>query len=219
MAVSLFKIIMQRYNIFNKYNRVSLIKGALENCTPQNERVIECDKNTISRIDFPTFLDEDCRENITIIVKNLPIEEVFQRLTKDLIFVQAAGGLVRNERDEFLFIYRVGHWDLPKGHRETGEALDFTARREVEEETGLENIRMGEKLGETYHVYTMNGRREIKQTHWYAMSASSSEQLKPQKEEGITRVSWLSKQQVEASAGRIYPSLLDFLSKRGFSFK
>lgn len=185
----------------------------------QNERVIECNQDTVSQIDFPKFLHEDCRENITIIVKSLPVEEVFHRLTKDLVFVQAAGGLVRNERDEYLFIYRVGHWDLPKGHREAGEDLDFTAKREVGEETGLEHIEMGEKLGETYHVYSMNGRREIKQTHWYAMGASSAERLRPQREEGITRVCWLSKQQVEASAGRIYPSLLDFLSKRGFSFK
>ncbi len=33
--------------------------------------------------------------------------------------------------------YGEGHWDLPKGHVETGEGEEETARREIFEETGI----------------------------------------------------------------------------------
>ena len=41
--------------------------------------------------------------------------------------VNAAGGLVTNEKGEFLLIRRSGLWDLPKGHQEAGEVLEDTA--------------------------------------------------------------------------------------------
>ncbi|MBO5844060.1 MAG: NUDIX domain-containing protein, partial [Bacteroidales bacterium] len=52
-----------------------------------------------------------------------------------MIHVPAAGGLVQNEKGEYLFIFRNNHLDLPKGHKEEGENLEVTAVREVEEET------------------------------------------------------------------------------------
>jgi 8-oxo-dGTP pyrophosphatase MutT (NUDIX family) len=57
--------------------------------------------------------------------------------------------------------YGEGHWDLPKGHVETGEQEEETARREIFEETGISEleflqgfrhtisysfVRMGEKI-------------------------------------------------------------------------
>ena len=58
--------------------------------------------------------------------------------------VNAAGGLVTNSRGEFLLIRRSGLWDLPKGHQEPGEDLEKTALREVEEETGLKGLKLGQ---------------------------------------------------------------------------
>ncbi|MBO5839534.1 MAG: NUDIX domain-containing protein [Bacteroidales bacterium] len=145
-------------------------------------------------------------------------EEVFSKAIKKLKFVQAAGGLVQNEENEFLFIYRAKHWDLPKGHRETGEDLDFTAVREVEEETGIENIDLKEYIGTTYHTYILNGKREIKETHWYSMSAKKTEKLVPQKEEGIQKAEWLTKEKIESQAKKIYPSIQDLLIRIGFCF-
>ena len=37
--------------------------------------------------------------------------------------IKAAGGLVLNERDEVLLIYRRNKWDLPKGKVDEGEKL------------------------------------------------------------------------------------------------
>jgi len=44
-------------------------------------------------------------------------------------------------REYLLLKYQAGHWDFPKGHIEEGENDQQTVRREVEEETGLTNIR------------------------------------------------------------------------------
>jgi 8-oxo-dGTP pyrophosphatase MutT (NUDIX family) len=42
---------------------------------------------------------------------------------------------------EFLLLsYPAGHWDFPKGHAEKGENDEETLRREVKEETGVENL-------------------------------------------------------------------------------
>src|SRR5690606_38316271 len=61
----------------------------------------------------------------------------FKELIKQVKFVKAAGGLVDNELNEFLFIKRLGKWDLPKGKLEEGEKMKETALREVEEECGI----------------------------------------------------------------------------------
>jgi len=49
--------------------------------------------------------------------------------------INAGGGVVLNEKGEFLVIQRNGVWDLPKGKMEKGEDFETTALREVEEET------------------------------------------------------------------------------------
>ncbi|MFA5135661.1 MAG: NUDIX domain-containing protein [Patescibacteria group bacterium] len=40
-----------------------------------------------------------------------------------------------------LLQYRQGHWDFPRGHIERGESPQETARREIEEETGISDLR------------------------------------------------------------------------------
>lgn len=41
-----------------------------------------------------------------------------------------------------LLHYRHGHWDFPKGHMEKGETEEETMRRELEEETGISDIKI-----------------------------------------------------------------------------
>ena len=209
---------MQRYNIFNKYNKICILNDESFESSNETCGVIKCTPESVNSIDFSAFFDDNSRQDIIIIVKNITTEEVFSKAIKKLKFVQAAGGLVKNEEDEFLFIYRAKHWDLPKGHRETGENLDFTALREVEEETGIENIELKDYLGTTYHTYILNGKREIKETHWYSMSAKKTSKLVPQKEEGIQKAEWLTKEKIESQAKKIYPSIQDLLIRIGFCF-
>lgn len=98
----------------------------------------------------------------------------------------AAGGLVINQKKEFLFIYRGNKWDLPKGRIEKGEALDETALREVKEECGISQLRLKKFLIKTYHIFFKKNQQRLKETHWFLMDSTSQENPSPQLEEGIT---------------------------------
>lgn len=205
---------MQRYDIFNKHNNICITNDCSEKEKNTQKEVVECDNESINSINFTPFFSEGYRKNILIIVKNdMDLEYAFKKITEKLIFVPAAGGLVENEKGEYLFIFRNKHLDLAKGHQEEGEDLGITAVREVEEETGLKNIILHEKLGITYHTYLREGKRELKATHWYKMTANSNEILTPQKEEGIEKVEWLSEDVIAKNKNKIYASIYHFLKQ------
>lgn len=103
--------------------------------------------------------------------------------------VLAAGGLVRSPEGKTLVIHRLGRWDLPKGKVEPHESMEAAALREVEEETGLQNIELGPLLIKTYHTYPYKGHQVIKETHWYAMAAPE-QRLVPQQDEDIHQAIW-----------------------------
>src|SRR5688572_25121610 len=57
--------------------------------------------------------DSSDAEGLIYVHKNP--DEVIEELKKDLKLIQAAGGLVWNDMEELLMIFRRGKWDLPKG--------------------------------------------------------------------------------------------------------
>src|SRR5699024_8228335 len=99
-------------------------------------------------------------------------EKLFKHLTKQLKPIVAGGGLVFNDKEEILFIFRKGKWDLPKGGTEKNENIQETAKREVEEETGVNNLKITETLPVTYHVMKRKGKYRLKITHWFEMKTS-----------------------------------------------
>lgn len=111
--------------------------------------------------------------------------------------ITAAGGIVENEERKILFQFRRGKWDLPKGKLDEGETLEECAIREVEEETGLKNIELGELIDVTLHYYTENGKPIEKETHWFAMKVSGEQELTPQVEEDITELRWVAENELE----------------------
>lgn len=106
-------------------------------------------------------------------------------------FRKAGGGIVFNEMGELLVIFRKGLWDLPKGHTKTGEKMKETALREVEEECGTSNLSIKRKVGQTYHVYRIKGRKVMKKSVWYHMT-SPKQALIPQTKEHIEQAIWVN---------------------------
>ena len=107
--------------------------------------------------------------------------------------IETAGGLVKNSNNEYLFIKRLGKWDLPKGKIEKNEAIETAAVREVSEECGINNLEIIKPLESTYHVYYHNSQYYLKSTYWFLMNYKGSETLIPQQSEGITEVKWVNK--------------------------
>lgn len=134
---------------------------------------------------------------------------------KNFVIMKAAGGLVKNTRDEVLMIFRRGKWDLPKGKLEEGETIEECAVREVQEETGLQHIKLDKPIEITYHTYTQFGKHILKESHWYSMNATGDEKLVPQTEEEITDIRWANKEAVEKYILNSFPSIVSVL-KKGF---
>jgi len=125
------------------------------------------------------------------------IDEMWEDFTHMFKVIEAAGGVVCNQKDEVLFIRRLGKWDLPKGKIEKGEAMEQAAVREIGEETGLEEVIIDQYLNNTFHIYTeRNGEKILKTTYWFRMNYFGNEVLKPQTEEGISEVCWKSKHEI-----------------------
>ena len=112
------------------------------------------------------------------------------------VLVEAAGGVVKNIKDEILIIYRKKRWDLPKGKLDYNESPEAGAIREVKEECGIKKIVLGKFLLKTFHTYTEKNKFILKKTHWYTMSANENEELIPQIEEDIEEVKWMNKEKI-----------------------
>ena len=117
-------------------------------------------------------------------------EKLEQFLRKKIKVVEAAGGLVYNNKKEILFIRRNKKWDLPKGKIEESETHQQAAIREVMEETGVQNLEVRDFLKTTYHVFTRNNKFRLKITYWYEMYTDYDGPLTPEPAEGIKKVKW-----------------------------
>ncbi|MCI0921789.1 NUDIX hydrolase [Sphingobacterium rhinopitheci] len=139
------------------------------------------------------------------------IDQIFEQVIAGIKIIHAAGGLVKNSDGDYLFIFRLGKWDLPKGKVEEGEKMKDAALREVEEECGIKIDYLGKKIATTYHTYQMRGKFVLKQTKWYDMGVNKNPKLTPQLEEDITEAEWLSKKELAKVKENTYPLINDIL--------
>jgi 8-oxo-dGTP pyrophosphatase MutT (NUDIX family) len=121
--------------------------------------------------------------------------------------VIAAGGKVHNNKNEILFIFRNGKWDLPKGKAEAKETINQTALREVEEETGISGLSIIKPLDITYHVFKRMDQFYIKITYWFKMHSEYEGVLIPQEKEGITEVKWISESKLTKVLNNSYANI------------
>ena len=140
---------------------------------------------------------------------NPDLEQLKNAFFRKFTLLRAAGGLVKNENNEVLFIFRKGKWDLPKGHLEKNEKPEKGALREVKEETGITKLKMLSPLVTTYHTYHEGTRFILKETKWFLMETSSKMPLIPQTEEGITEIKWVKQSGIKEYLELSYASIRD----------
>jgi 8-oxo-dGTP pyrophosphatase MutT (NUDIX family) len=128
--------------------------------------------------------------------------------------IMAGGGVVVNEKNQVLFIYRRKKWDLPKGKLDPGEDIKACAIREVMEETGIRNLTIGNLIIVTTHSYEENGMNMQKETHWFEMKASTVDNstLTPQLEEDIEKIEWVSPENLEEYLSETYTNIQQVLN-------
>lgn len=136
-------------------------------------------------------------------------DETYRRVCAEFREVNAAGGLVSNRRGDYLLISRSGLWDLPKGHQEAGEDIAVTAVREVQEETGVDQLELRDLICVTDHCYFRNGMWHLKHTWWYDMLYTDPVNLVPQTEEDIAKAAWVAKSSLPPFLKNTYPSILE----------
>lgn len=136
---------------------------------------------------------------------------IFDKLHQYFTPISAAGGLIENATGDYLFIFRRGKWDLPKGKMDEGESALETAVREIEEETGVTGLELIAPLPDSYHVYEAFDNRWLKTTHWFHFKTSFNGKLLPQTEEDITEIRWVKKEELQMIKANTYPAILDLM--------
>lgn len=144
------------------------------------------------------------------------LDELLELFSKGFKQINAAGGVVVNKKNEILFIYRLGLWDLPKGKAEKGESIEETAIREVEEECSITPLKIIKPLNPTFHTYRLKNKIVLKKTYWYQMNYQGDKKPVPQYEEDITKAEWITADDIEKVTKNTYPSIKEVLSELNY---
>ena len=193
-------------------HKIYFEKRAIIICTPDDQALT--DPNVIQfslgeNIDIHTLVGmvetSDSLHRVCIVTDD--IEDTYHKVCAEFLEVNAGGGLVSNRRGDYLLISRNGLWDLPKGHQDPGEDISVTALREVQEETGINDLILRELICITDHCYKRDGIWHLKHTWWYDMLYTDPTDLTPQREEDISKAAWVAKSSLPPFLQNTYPSI------------
>ena len=106
---------------------------------------------------------------------------------------RSAGGVVlrriNGQIHALLIKDPYGNWGLPKGHLEGAEGPSEAGLREVCEETGLSDVRLGPSLRTIDWYFRLRGRLIHKYCTFFLMVSASGDPV-PQESEGISACTW-----------------------------
>lgn len=160
----------------------------------------------------PAILFDNTTNDQILVICDKPGENMCNFLER-MDIVVAGGGIVTNENNELLLIFRRGKWDMAKGKIELKEEIAQGALREVTEETGVKVELRTTKPIVTYHAYKMKGKQCLKETNWYPMRALPGQKnLVPQTEEDIEEARWVKPEDIEDYKQNSFPLIWDLIS-------
>lgn len=195
------------YKVFINNRPLYLLSEAGVESLSLNVNKISCNTAEIARTTVKQYLQSPPEKDIALI--GTSEEALFEWCFGEMKKIEAAGGVVVNQKREALWIFRNGKWDIPKGKLDKGEDQETAALREVEEECGISGHQLRCPLPDSWHVYEHKGKWVIKVTYWYIMDYSGNQALIPQEEEGITKVEWRGKHEVGDILANTFNSIID----------
>ncbi len=124
---------------------------------------------------------------------------VFRKKTaiQEIVREPTSGGIIfrftKDRKDiEILLIQdSKERWTIPKGHIEPGETAKVTARREIEEETGLRNFNVLTWLGKIHFKYRRMDKLVLMTTQIYLVQALDDNEM-PTGEKWMKGIQWFS---------------------------
>jgi 8-oxo-dGTP pyrophosphatase MutT (NUDIX family) len=123
-----------------------------------------------------------------LVTKRRPIiEEVVRETTSGGIVYRRAAD---NKLEILLIQDAKGRWTIPKGHVEQDEETKATAEREIREETGLQDMKVGSWLGKVNFRYRRAHTLVLMTMHIYLVEGQGDTD-KLQGEEWLTDLKWL----------------------------
>ena len=187
------------------------ISAHLKELSAREDILIYTEENYPGALAITVALTDE--KNAATIITGKVLASLKEKFFSAFERIEAAGGIVQNENKDVLFILRKGKWDLPKGKTEAGESLETCAEREIEEETGVKNITLKKKVGETYHLYREGEKDILKISHWFYFTCDSAQTMTPQAAEDITEVQWISTQNIKEPMENTYKNIREIMSK------
>ncbi|MFO7879486.1 MAG: NUDIX hydrolase [Bacteroidota bacterium] len=199
--------------IFYKKRIISLSKDKLPTESHEGQAVSIANVSDI-KVKINRFTDNSKTKHLNIYGSEPG--RILEFIRHSFTEIVAGGGLVQNDIGLFLFIYRQGKWDMPKGKAENNEAPELCALREVSEECyiDIEQLAMKDDLGDTFHMYRLKDKLVLKKTHWYTMHYDGDcSKLRPQTEEDIEKCVWVDRETIPQLMKNSYASIEDLLQR------
>lgn len=136
-------------------------------------------------------------------VKQSPLKKLTSAMFRkkpaiqEIVREPTSGGIVfrltadKTDLEILLIQDSKGRWTIPKGHIEPGETAKMTARREIEEETGLRNFEILTWLGKIHFKYRRADKLVLMTTQIYLVQALDAREH-PTAEKWMKGIRWFS---------------------------